>query len=280
MEKINIMVNGLPGNVAQKMAAFAIKDDCFELIPFSLTGPEIDEIVTLVASQEITLVKPETRDEIIKKIKSDYNEFISIDYTHPTAVNSNAVFYIENKIPFVMGTTGGDRQKLEDDVKNANVPSVIAPNMAKQIVGFQAMMEYAAQTFPGLFEGYSLEVKESHQNGKADTSGTAKAIVGYFNQLGLDFGVDKIQQIRDPEIQESVWGIPNEFLSGHGWHTYTLKSPDNTVLFEFKHNINGRDIYVNGTYDAVSFLSQQLKTDPDNEKRLYTMIDVLKANAS
>ena len=37
---------------------------------------------------------------------------------------------------------------------------VIAPNMVKQIVGFQAMFEYAAKTFPELFKGYSLIIKE------------------------------------------------------------------------------------------------------------------------
>ena len=47
------------------------------------------------------------------------------------------------------GTTGGDRQKLEDTVVSSPIAAVIAPNMAKQIVGLQAMMAYAAETFPG-----------------------------------------------------------------------------------------------------------------------------------
>ena len=71
------------------------------------------------------------------------------------------------------------------EVTAAGLPAVIAPNMAKQIVGLQAMMAYAAENSPGLFTGYSLTVRESHQAGKADTSGTAKAIVGYFNQMGV-----------------------------------------------------------------------------------------------
>jgi 4-hydroxy-tetrahydrodipicolinate reductase len=173
-----------------------------------------------------------------------------------------------------MGTTGGDREQLEQVVKNASTPAVIAPNMAKQIVGFQAMIEYAADTFPDLFKGYSLEVIESHQNGKADTSGTAKAMVGYFNKLGPDFNVDDIKMIRDPKIQEQEMKIPKESLTGHGWHTYTLKSEDGSALFEFKHNINGRDIYVNGTFDAVMFLVKKLE-ESDNPKKLYSMIDVL-----
>jgi 4-hydroxy-tetrahydrodipicolinate reductase len=173
-----------------------------------------------------------------------------------------------------MGTTGGDRKLLEEIVKVAATPAVIAPNMAKQIVGFQAMMEYAADTFPGLFKGYTLQVVESHQKGKADTSGTARAMVGYFNKLGVNFDMDNIEMIRDPEIQEKEWGIKREHLSGHGWHTYTLKAEDGSALFEFKHNINGRDIYVSGTFDAVLFLKKKLD-HPDKSRKLYTMIDVL-----
>ncbi|MCP3873466.1 MAG: dihydrodipicolinate reductase [Desulfobacteraceae bacterium] len=274
MEKINIMVNGLPGNVAKIMAQFAMNDNRFNIIPFSLTGQEIEEDSTPLDTTIFELVKPDIREEKIIQIKSQFTSFIAIDYTHPTAVNSNALFYTQHKIPFVMGTTGGDREQLEQVVKSSPTPAVIAPNMAKQIVGFQAMMEYAATTFPDLFNGYSLDVVESHQNGKADTSGTAKAMVGYFNKLGADFNVDDIQMIRDPDIQEKQWGIPKEHLTGHGWHTYTLKAKDGSALFEFKHNINGRDIYASGTFEAVLFLNEKLNK-AKGTKKLYTMIDVL-----
>lgn len=277
MDKIDIMINGLPGKVAKIMAGAAIRDDRFAVIPFSLTGPDIAESRTRVENLDFSLVNPRERDQILSALCREYPGFIAVDYTHPDAVNTNARSYIRNKIPFVMGTTGGDRKGLEETVENGQTPAVIAPNMAKQIVGFQAMMEYAAQTFPGLFAGYCLEIRESHQQGKADTSGTARAMVGYFNRLGLNFHVDEIQQVRDPEIQEKEWKIPREFLSGHGWHTYTLRSPDSKVLFEFKHNINGRDIYVSGTFDAVVFLKGKLAR-PDVGKRVYTMIDVLKKN--
>ncbi|CCK81306.1 dihydrodipicolinate reductase [Desulfobacula toluolica] len=274
MEKINIMINGLPGNVAKTMARSGITDNRFNVMPFSLTGQEIEDKTITIDQMRFELVKPDVRDEKIIRIKRQFNSFITIDYTHPTAVNSNALFYTQNQIPFVMGTTGGNREQLEQVVKKSSTPAVIAPNMAKQIVGFQAMMEYAANTFPGLFEGYTLQVSESHQNGKADTSGTAKAMVGYFNQLGANFDVNKIQMVRDPEVQRKEWKIPKEHIAGHGWHTYTLTAPDGSALFEFKHNINGRDIYVSGTFDAVVFLMEKLNK-PDDSKKLYTMIDVL-----
>ena len=56
-----------------------------------------------------------------------------------------------------------------------------------QVVAFQATMELMAQQFPGAFAGYKLEVTESHQRTKVDTSGTAKAIMQSFQKMGLDF---------------------------------------------------------------------------------------------
>lgn len=277
MDKIQIMINGLPGNVSKAITLIGLDDDRFEMIPYSLTGQEIVEDSCMLNNVSFKLVKPDQRDAEIKKILSRYPSLICVDYTHPTAVNDNAQFYTDNEIPFVMGTTGGDRDLLEQTVKNAKTPAVIAPNMAKQIVGFQAMMEYGAKTFPGLFKGYSLRVVESHQKGKADTSGTAKAVVGYFNEMGVDFDVNNIEMERNPEVQEKEWQIPKEHLTGHGWHTYTMTAPDNSALFEFKHNINGRDIYAAGTFDAVIYLKEQIAKK--NDQKFYTMIDVLKATS-
>ncbi len=274
METISIMINGLPGNVAGIMARHAIADKHFNVMPFSLSGPEIDQTRVRIENVEFELIKPDLRDKRITEIQAAYPQFICIDYTHPTAVNANARFYVKNQIPFVMGTTGGDRKQLEADVQRGSTMAVIAPNMAKQIVGFQAMMEYAADSFPGLFSGYALTVMESHQKGKADTSGTAKAVVASFQKLGVDFDVHNIQMIRDPEIQEKQWRIPKAHINGHGWHTYTLTAPDGNALFEFKHNINGRDIYASGTFDAVRFLADKIKQGWKG-KNLFTMIDVL-----
>ena len=283
MKKIKIMINGLPGKVAITIAEHIIDNSIinnteFTLIPFSLTGMDIDIEQYIIGDMAVRLIKPDQRNKMINKIKDQFKDFISIDFTHPSAVNSNAEFYVKNSLPFVMGTTGGDREKLKQTVLDGSIPAVIAPNMAKQIVGFQAMMEYAADTFPDLFKSYNLQIKESHQTGKADTSGTAKAMVKYFNHLGIPFSEKEIIKERDPEKQKNIWNIPEKYLTGHGWHTYTLTSSDGTVKFEFKHNINGRDIYVNGTLDGVIFLNDRLNDNIPGDKKgvAYSMIDVLK----
>jgi 4-hydroxy-tetrahydrodipicolinate reductase len=274
MNHIKIMVNGLPGNMASNVARHALADRRFELIPESLTGPEITETQAIIDSVSFRLILPKDRDQAISTIKEREGFFLNVDFSLPPAVNSNAEFYCKHGLPFVMGTTGGDRKLLEDTVLASSVSAVIAPNMAKQIVGFQAMMEYAAKTFPDLFKGYSLEIKESHQKGKADTSGTAKAMVRYFNSLGLPFAEEDITKERDPGIQKHVMGIPEEYLSGHGWHTYRLDSKDKTVHFEFTHNVNGRDVYAMGTLDALIYLAKKL--EQGSKGKVFSMIDVLK----
>jgi 4-hydroxy-tetrahydrodipicolinate reductase len=274
MNRIKLMVNGLPGNMAANVVKHALEDNRFELIAQSLTGPEITDTETSVYSTTFYLIPPQDREQAVTTIKKSSGPFISVDYALPAAVNGNAEFYCRNKLPFVMGTTGGDRDLLMDTVAASSICAVIAPNMAKQIVGFQAMMEYAARAFPNLFEGYTLEIKESHQQGKADTSGTAKAMVRYFNSLGTPFTEKDIIKERDSEDQKHVWGIPAEFLSGHGWHTYTLVSNDKTVKFEFIHNVNGRDIYAQGTLDALIYLDK--KVAEGLQGQVFSMIDVLK----
>ncbi len=275
MNTIKIMINGLPGKVTSIIAGHAVKDTRITLLPHSLTGPEIVTDQCIIDGKVIELIRPTERDQKIDAILNRHGQFISVDFTHPSAVNDNAAFYCRRRLPFVMGTTGGDREKLVQTVEDSTVCAVIAPNMAKQIVGFQAMMEYAATSFPGLFSGYALTVRESHQSGKADTSGTAKAMVAYFNRMGVDFSPQAIAMERDPTVQREQWGIPEAYLSGHGWHTYRLTSPDNTVVFEFQHNVNGRDIYAAGTMDAVCYLDRKLKAGSSGN--VFSMIDVLKA---
>jgi 4-hydroxy-tetrahydrodipicolinate reductase len=274
MGPIKVMINGLPGNMSTKAAEHVLQESSLKLIPYALTGPEIEASETQIGSQAVRLIKPDERQQMIESIKRSEGMVICVDYTHPGAVNDNAAFYCENGLPFVMGTTGGDRTRLVETVQKSEVAAVIAPNMAKQIVAFQAMMEYAAETFPEVFKAYSLEIMESHQQGKADTSGTAKAMIGYFNRLGIPFNKDQIKMERDPEVQRSEWGIPVDYLSGHGWHTYSLRSEDGTVFFQFTHNVNGRDIYAKGTVDAIHYLAQ--KIDQAAKGRVFTMIDVLK----
>ena len=107
MSQINVMINGLPGNVATVIARHILSDERFQLIPYSLTGPEIETENYLVEDKNLSLIRTDKRHAAMDDIIALYTHLICIDFTHPAAVNDNAQFYCERSIPFVMGTTGG-----------------------------------------------------------------------------------------------------------------------------------------------------------------------------
>ncbi|MFZ2310236.1 MAG: dihydrodipicolinate reductase C-terminal domain-containing protein [Patescibacteria group bacterium] len=269
MKKIQVIVNGLPGKMAWAVAEAVINSNDMIFIPRSLTGPEIISKNIIVGGVPVELFGPDEKSLAIIE-QADVN----IDFTHPSAIVDNVEFYTDHRIPFVMGTTGGDLGFIRKKVSESGINAVVAPNMAKEIVLFQAMLEFVAEKFPGGLKDFSLEVSESHQKGKADTSGTAKAVIASFNKLGIPFSTDQIDKKRTESNYES-WGVPREFWEGHGWHTYTLKKPDDSVFLQFQHNVNGRQAYVDGTLDAVRFLNM-IQELPFDEGIVFSMIDVLR----
>ncbi|XP_058072905.1 4-hydroxy-tetrahydrodipicolinate reductase 2, chloroplastic-like isoform X1 [Magnolia sinica] len=268
-----LMINGCTGKMGRAVAEAAVSAG-LQLVPVSFSSSEESGQIVQVGGTEIQIHGPIEREGILASVFDEYPNVIVVDYTVPGTVNANAELYCKIGVPFVMGTTGGDRQKLYKTVEDAKVYAVISPQMGKQVVAFLAAMEFMAEQFPGAFSGYSLQVMESHQASKLDTSGTAKAVISCFQKLGVSFELDEIQQVRDPKKQIEMVGVPEEYLSGHAFHMYHLTSPDQTVSFEFQHNVCGRSIYAEGTVDAAIFLSTKVQSKA--EKRIYNMIDVLR----
>jgi len=236
----------------------------------------------------VKLYSPAEKDELAAAAKAAFPEpgsLVCVDFTHPTAVNGNAEWYAEHALPFVMGTTGGDREALMSCIDAAGTYAVIAPNMAKQIVALQAALQQMAEEFPGSFSGYTLSVTESHQSTKADTSGTAKAISASLATLTAesDYSEEDIVRVRDPPEQVAGGGashsgcspVPEDALKGHAFHTYSMVSGDGNVEFQFRHNVAGRSTYAEGTVDACVFLASRAVAGAD--KNRYDMVDVLKA---
>mmetsp|Transcript_24418 Transcript_24418/g.49480 ORF Transcript_24418/g.49480 Transcript_24418/m.49480 type:complete len:354 (-) Transcript_24418:30-1091(-) len=287
LSDVRVMVNGMPGPMATAAAEACLRKG-LDLTPVAMTGPEIPASTITVAdsvtgkSANVRLIPASQEAEIEASVEGlqaacGPNNLLVIDFTHPKAVNSNGKFYAKMGLPFVMGTTGGDRDQLIQDMEEANQCCVIAPNMAKQIVALQAGLEDLAKKFPGAFSGYKIDVRESHQKTKADTSGTAKAIVASLKELSDDdFEVGDIEKIRDDE-ESKAFGVPEEGLGGHAFHTYTFTSADGTVQFALQHNVVGRTVYAEGTADAVKFLASKIRED--GEGKVYNMIDVLEAGA-
>ncbi|WJX92567.1 4-hydroxy-tetrahydrodipicolinate reductase 2, chloroplastic [Trifolium repens] len=270
---IPIMVNACTGKMG-KAVINAAEAAGLNVVPVSFGCEEESGQTFEVCGREFLVHGPSDRESFLQSVRDKFPNLIIVDYTVPDAVNGNAELYSKVGVPFVIGTTGGDRDLLYKTVEDSKNYAVISPQMGKQVVAFLAAMEIMAEQFPGAFSGYSLQVLESHQASKVDASGTAKAVISCFQKLGVSFDMDEIQLIRDPKQQVELVGVPEEHLLGHAFHMYHLTSPDETVSFEFQHNVCGRSIYAEGTVDAVLFLAKKIEAkDP---KRIYNMIDVLR----
>ncbi len=278
-EKLAVMVNGVPGKMASAVAHEAVSRG-LHLVNEALTGDgvPVSHVQPHPDGPQVALFPPADHAKCLERAKERHPRLVVVDYTHPTAANPNVERYAAAGLSFVMGTTGGDEAAMRAAVQaTSDVYAVIAPNMGKQIVAFQAMMAMMAEQFPAAFEGYTLSVTESHQANKADTSGTAKAVIKSFQKLGLDFDVG--QSIGPWRASVHAGDeVPAKFVTaGHAFHTYRLKSPDGTVSFEFQHNVCGRGFYAAGTIDAVLFLDRMRANG--EEKKVYDMIDILRAGS-
>ncbi|BBM98668.1 4-hydroxy-tetrahydrodipicolinate reductase [Marchantia polymorpha subsp. ruderalis] len=275
-----VMVNGLSGKMGLETAKAALEAG-LQLVPYSFTGrmgPDQGPLSKIdVEGVEVEVYGFGQRELAMDLCKQVSRRAVVIDYTVPAAVIGNASLYCSAGVPFVMGTTGGDREKLMRIVNDSKICAVIAPQMGKQVVAFQAAMEIMAEQFPGAFSGYKLKVTESHQSTKLDTSGTAKAVISSFKKLGLNFDLDQITSVREEEGYKAMQ-VPEDYYNAHAFHTYRVSSPDDTVAFEFKHNVCGRKIYAQGTVDAVLFLMNKIQkqTDGELEGKVFNMIDVLR----
>lgn len=271
-----VAMSGLPGNMPTKIVEHILRADKekypFTLCPHALTGPEVTQKTVTVCRKKIKLYPPDRAEEFFDAVErfEDTRPVVIVDYTHASAIENNVQMYCAEGIPFVMGTTGGDEKWIKKIVRETTNCAIVGPNASAQIVVFQAMMTYVATTFPDIFCGFTLEVVESHQKGKKDTSGTAKAIVNNFNAMGIPFTFDQIKKIREPGEQRAM-GVPEEYLTGHAWHTYTVRAPDGNVFFQFTHNVNGRDTYALGTLDLINFLMNNIQIG-----KTYSVIDCAK----
>ncbi|KAK6149874.1 hypothetical protein DH2020_017399 [Rehmannia glutinosa] len=296
---IPIMVNGCTGKMGRAVLEAAMSAG-LNPVPVALGGPEDSGKILDFNGKQVEVHGPSDRESILSSVFNDYPNMIVVDYTVPTAVNDNAALYCKVGVPFVMGTTGGDRELLYKTVADSKVYAVISPQMGKQVVAFLAAMEIMAEQFPGAFSGYDLQVMESHQAGKLDISGTAKAVISCFQKLGASFELEQVIEFPGSSISLDMLCRLIGFWKHFYWNDVLSQViPVFCYLFliEFhqvklirdprlqvemvgvpEEHLSGHafhiSIYAEGTVDAILFLAKKVSSNAD--KRIYDMIDVLR----
>lgn len=248
------------------------QDRRFNLLPVAMTSPKHRRTRINIGDTNILL--------------HDYCPFdlrnsgvIAVDFTKPQAVVGNVVTYTQLGIPFVMGTSLGEHEEeVRELVQNSQISALIAPNMDMGVVERQINIDEFAQSHPGIFEGATIEITESHQASKVDSqthepivSATARAFQAQMERHGARLR-GEIVSIRDPQKQIDL-GVPEEFLDGHGYHWVTAFGPNGEIIYQFETRINGRGSYVEGTVVGIPFLSREAANGSRGE--IFGMRDVV-----
>lgn len=257
-----VIISGLPGKMATLVAEAVSQESHYPLLDVAMTSARHRRTTQILnGNQRVNLI--------------DYCPFdltpgtIAIDYTSPRSAETNAISYTHLRVPFVMGTTGGNRDAIEQAVRESNISAVIAPNMCMDVVARQMRIDEIGQLNPDFFMGSRVRIRESHQKTKRDVSGTALALKAQFESLGAE--VAPIESIRDTEFQKSI-GIPDPD-AGHGYHWVWVTNPEGEQIYRFQTRINGRQPYVDGTLAALDFLSRKMREGSRGE--VFTMRDVV-----
>lgn len=287
MSEINVMVNGLPGKMATIIAEGILNEpEKYILNTTALTGPDQQRRILLKDKEGETKTIDiiwEGQEDILKlHAPHDKRTTYAIDFCKGKGVaDKNAAMYCENRIPFVMGSTGAqdDYANIKKLAEETKTPCVAYPNMDVRIVTWMAGIAHMAQEFPGAFEGSLIGLSETHQadkvnkDGNPETSGTMKKMLSTLSALAKrEVSIEEILSVRGPLQQAELFKVPEEWLGWHAYHVFKISDKHNGVedSEELIFKRHGGECYRKGTMRALDFLVQG-----KNKNYFNTMIDVL-----
>jgi hypothetical protein len=145
--EVAVLMCGLPGRMGHSVAEAVVRRwGADALLPFSPTGQDVAlDSVDVAGKGAVELLRPDSRDAAWARVEEAAagRLIVAADYTHPDAAVENCAWYRTKNVPFVMGTTGYDTEAARAAI-GPDLYAVLAPNMGKPIVLFQAMLEHAA----------------------------------------------------------------------------------------------------------------------------------------
>jgi 4-hydroxy-tetrahydrodipicolinate reductase len=155
---------------------------------------------------------------------------------------------------FIELSTGLETENLEP-----NFTLIICPNTSILLLKALNILK----KFGGHFDKEKISIIESHQSSKKTEPGTA-----YNFANSLKFPVEKIQSIRDKDVQLNEIGIPAEYLDKHAYHKIIIQDDLDEVTIETK--VLGHASYAKGVEKIInSVLKHPL------EKRKYSILDLI-----
>ncbi len=245
------VMNGALGRMGRRIITLANDDPELELSGAvdkddRLVGHDIGDI-TGIGTLGVPLVQ--NLSEVIHLTE------VVVDFTLPEAVLKTAALCSETNTPLVVGTTGLNKNELEE-FKHlvSSIPCVMAPNMS---IGVNLLFKLVSETATILGDDYDIEITEAHHRFKKDApSGTAHhlaEIIAASLKRNLDEDAVYGRQGITGERTRREIGIHSLRIGDVvGEHTVSFGTLGERI--ELVHKAQSRDAFVKGTLRAVKFV--------------------------
>lgn len=125
-----------------------------------------------------------------------------------------------------------------------NFPKINCPNTAIPIIKIMNLLSMYGEQF----KNYKIQIIESHQANKVTVAGTALEIAN-----ALNYEINKIELIRDKNIQKNIIGIPEQDIDLHAYHKIVIEDEGCEIMIETK--VLGHTAYVSGVQKIIESIS-------------------------
>ncbi|MDJ0651697.1 MAG: dihydrodipicolinate reductase C-terminal domain-containing protein [Simkaniaceae bacterium] len=154
---------------------------------------------------------------------------VAIDFTAPLAVKKTAIVLSKTQTPWVLGTTGWNREEVLQIVQDHKIPLLYGPNFSLGMAFFSRLAKTAGSLMEDFYDKVGIEIH--HAEKKDAPSGTAL------------------------KLMEKVPGLTfTSIRSGHhvGTHQVIFDSQEDTV--EITHRAKNRDGFAKGAILGAEWL--------------------------
>lgn len=147
---------------------------------------------------------------------------------------------------------------LETERMTPSFPLIICPNTSMLVLKMMSILRANGR----IFATNQITITESHQAAKVTEPGTAYAFA-----KSLNFPVDEIVSVRDPEIQQREIGIPHDYLGKHAYHKIVIKDGNDQVTIVTK--VLGHNSYASGVKQIIDMVMPL-----ELENKRYSILDL------
>lgn len=282
-EKTDVFIAGMFGGLGQEVTKALVNDKRYAIMPLTnelksvdIDIPDLEKVVPFT-DRDIF----DNFDILIKK----YGKFVVIDCTTRPQWKSAELFAESFSLPtLILGTGGMGDKENEDKLKEMAKRRIagisndflvdLVTNAAAPLNVLLRALEEMPKILPGAYTGMEGKVEDSHQWKKKTAPGYAKRMRDLFRKSGAIIPskgtfVDGVDSIRDPEIQMKEWGVPKEYINGHGFHDIEFKSSNGNMRIKIRTEILGREPYAEGVRDV--FLPLIIDQYQNETTGLYTI---------